>query len=335
LSAVTFALTVISSFYMAATAVVLALFIGPSCWVGVVGGLALSSPILYGFTSSFGGESAVSAGVRSSMGTGVGLWKSGLFTEGVQPFAKSSWIGFISGFIALLSARKHRKVALIAVVFWLLSLGMGPVYSLPLFSEIRFPYRFHAGTLVLLAYLVGLWIDDQTGEYTFFRSRLLLAPLIVLEGLILSPVEPVIPGSSGDVGDVHSMPVGSLVLDIPGPVAMEPNVRNPSRVRARHFLFGQTLMDTRTPWVPDFNSVGVTSVEHPDLSTIRQFDPLVSETVPEMIPELDWVDGVIIHPAELDGRAEHLQTLLISKGWRHQAGGFPEATLYVRPQVTP
>ena len=331
LSALFFGLTIISSFYMAATAMVLALFIGPRCWVGVAGGLLLSTPFLYGFSSSFMGDSSVAPEVRRSMGSSIGLWEPALFTEGIQPFAKSSWIGFTAGFLCLVSGIKHRRVAVVGIIFWLLSLGVGPVYSLPLFSEIRFPYRFHAGTLVVMAYLVGRWIDDLAPSSRLYGKHTFIAGLLILEGMVLGPVETIIPSASGDIDEVHNMTSGAIVLDIPGPVAMPPNVRNPSRVRARDFLFGQTLNGTRSPWIPDFNSIGIVSTEHPDLEIVRQLDPLVSGETPTSLPTLSWVDGIIIHPSQLGDRTETIEALLNASGWRHIEGEFPDSVLYTRP----
>jgi len=331
LSGVFFALTIVSSFYMAATAMVLAVFIGPRCWVGVALGLVLSSPVLYGFTSSFAGDSSVSPEVRSSMGTSISLWSPALFTDGIQPFAKTSWLGFTAGFLATISGLRYRRAAALGLLFWFLSFGIGPVYELPLFSELRFPYRFHAGTLIVMALLVGRWADTPKINSLRHLKGWILAAIIVVEGLLLGPIEPVIPGSPGDVDQVHSMEAGAIVLDIPGPVAMEPNVRNPSRIRAKHFLYGQTLTGTKSPWVPDFNSVGVVSAEHPELIAVRQFDPLVSDEMPTSLPSLDWVDGIILHPEELNGRADTIEQMLLESGWRQRFGEIPSPVLYTRP----
>ena len=47
------------------------------------------------------------------------------------------------------------------------------------------------------------------------------------------------------------------MLEVPGPVTLPPGVINPSRLRSRALLYFQTAHRQPSPWVPDFNSVGV------------------------------------------------------------------------------
>jgi len=59
---------------------------------------------------------------------------------------------------------------------------------------------------------------------------------------------------------------------------MPPGVENPSRKRAKNFLFDQTVHHQPSPWAPDFNSVGVTASQQ-TIQAFRSFDHLDPEFV--------------------------------------------------------
>jgi hypothetical protein len=160
--------------------------------------------------------------------------------------AITTWVGGLTLLAAAVCRKRWLWLVPIPIV---LSLGIGPWYELPILSEIRFPYRWHAATLALLALCAGITAD---------RSRLgwWLGPLIVTEGLLTSPIEPIIPGSEASVPAIYTQ-VSAPLLDIPGPVARPPGEINPSRPRARYLLYYQTFHGQPSPWIPDFNSVGV------------------------------------------------------------------------------
>ncbi|MCB9744852.1 MAG: hypothetical protein H6741_03985 [Alphaproteobacteria bacterium] len=310
-AALAFALTVMSSWYMAATACVVAALLGPRAWLSMAGGLALSYPALHGFLGAFSGRVALDPAVRAAMGTELSLSAPGLL-EGLNPFAKTSWVGLIAPALAALTLRERperwRGALLILGVCGLLSFGVGPWYSLPPFSGLRFPYRFHAGTLLALAWLAGHAAER-------WRHGGWLAGLIALEGLLLSPIEPILPGAPAEVDPVYAeLPEGRVLLDLPGPLAMPPGEVNLSRPRARWFLYAQTAHGRASPWVPDFNGVGVRAQD--GLDGARALDPLLGQAPPEALDLPESVDLVVVHRDQLRGRGELAHRLLTQEGWR-------------------
>jgi hypothetical protein len=203
--------------------------------------------------------------------------------------------------------RENRRVVLAVGLFFLLSLGWGPWYQWPPFSSIRFPYRFHAGTLVGLAYLAGLGAQR-------WRHGAWLAPLLVVEGLLLSPIEAWIPGAPAEVPPIYEG-LGGIVLDIPGPVAVPPGEINRSRVRARWFLYAQTRGGYQSPWIPDFNGVGVSQAEAAWLLPVRSLDPLSPLRPPTALEIPGTIDAIILHRGMLGDAEELTHSLLLADGW--------------------
>jgi len=314
-----FALTVVSSWYMAATACVLAVLIGPRAWAGAAIGLALASPALHGFLGAFPDRAPLDSATRVAMGSSFSIAAPGL-SEGLQPFAKTSWVGVLAPVTALLAVRRKLAVAGALLLLVVLSTGMGPHYEVPPFSSLRFPYRFHAGTLACLALLAGVTADR-------WRRGAWLAPLIALEGLLLSPIEPILPTAVAAVPALYA-DAGSVVLDVPGPVAMPPGTVNRSRPRARWFLYAQTAHDHATPWRPDFNAVGVPSAQD-GLDAVRALDPLTGLDAPTRLDLPTAIDSVMLHHRGLGRRLRTARTLLEAEGWvLHGRDG--ERTLYRR-----
>ncbi len=246
LAAVGLALCVLSSWYLGAVACLLAvlatLYDRRAAWS--LAGLALAAPGLLAFLSAFSGGAPLAPEIRAAMGAPLQVPSPGVL-PGLHPFAITAYTGFLlSG--AALGARK--RFVLLALIPAVLSLGWGPWYELPVLSALRFPYRWHLGTLAILALAAGHLADR-------WRWGHLLGPLIVVENLLLAPVEPILPGAPAEVPALYTQ-VDGPVLDIPGPVALPPGVVNLSRPRSQYFLYAQTLHGQPTPWAPDFNSVG-------------------------------------------------------------------------------
>ena len=105
------------------------------------------------------------------------------------------------------------------------------------------------------------------------------------------------------------------MLDIPGPIAMAPGIHNPSRPRARHFLYGQLAHGMGTPWAPDFNSIGTSAEEPTYLETVRGYDPHWPLHTDEALSIPQQVDFVVVHPQELGSRVRSLREALNSSGW--------------------
>lgn len=252
-SALLLALTVASSWYLGAAGCLLVALVAvgrrePRAVAVLLLGLAAASPLILGFLEAFPAGEPLPATIRRAMGAPLRIPVPGL-QAGVQPFALTAYVGWLLGGAALLAAREHRWVAGAVLVPAILSLGAGPWYELPVFEALRFPYRWHAATLALLALLAG-----RTAER--WRWGWLLGPAIAVEGVLLSPVEPVIPGASPDVPSLYEHVTGP-VLEVPGPVSLPPGEVNPSRLRSRALLYFQTGHGQPSPWVPDFNAVGV------------------------------------------------------------------------------
>jgi hypothetical protein len=199
----------------------------------------------------------------------------------------------------------------LAVIPGLLSLGIGPVYDLPVAELVRFPYRWHAATLVLLAPAVAITANR-------LRWGIFLGPLIALEGLLLSPVEPVIPGAEDSIPEYASRVTGP-VLNIPGPLAMPPGVTNRSRLRAKYLMHHQTAHGQPSAWTPDFNGVGTEPSPHAEsLQGFTRFDPLSSGTHPNPPPSPRdlGVETVVVHGRELGAKAtQSAIDFLEEDGW--------------------
>ena len=287
LAAPAFALVVLSSWYLGAVACLLALFLGRKAWPSALLGLLLATPFVWAFGLAFPESAAIPAEVRGLMGTELLPSLPGLVTD--NPFAKTSWVGLVAPALALLVVRERRLTACVLVLFWVLSLGVGPHFELPGLSSLRFPYRLHAGVLVVLAGLAGLGAQRWSwGAW--------LAPVLVLEGLLLSPVEPLIPGAPAGPHPIYEeLPEGPVLLDIPGPLAMPPGEINPSRPRARWFLYQQVFHGRRSPWIPDFNGVGVAAED--GLDAVRALDPHGPPSDEALVIEADLV---VVHELDLE-----------------------------------
>jgi len=276
LAAVPFAFTVMSSWYLGMVAVLLvslaALWDRRALWSLI--GLGLAWPALAQFVSAFPGTAPLQDGIRAAMGAQIGIPSPG-WNPGLNPFAINTYVGGVA-LVAALASRTRWVVA--AVVPAILSLGVGPIYDLPVAELVRFPYRWHAATLILLAPAVGITADR-------LRWGGIIAPLIVIEGLLLSPVEPVLPGAPADI-PAYVDHIDGPVLELPGPVAMPPGKVNRSRGRARYLMYHQTSHGQASPWVPDFNSVGVSPSSTAEiLGTLNGLDKLTGTAPPE---RMDW-----------------------------------------------
>jgi hypothetical protein len=307
LAAFAFGLTVISSWYMAASACLLAVLIPKKAWRSAGLGLLFALPVLWAFLHAFPERELLDPAVRRMMGSQIGTWTPGL-AEGINPFAKTSWIGFGVFALCASQALRHPRVVVACFVFWILSMGLPLVYELPLFSALRFPYRLHAGTLVLLAFLGAKAVQDR-------KWAPMAVGWVVLEGLALSPIEPILPHAPSTQPTVYQNIQGQVLLDIPGPFARAPGLHNPSRPRARWFLYGQLEHGMASPWAPDFNSVGIEKTENTDIAALRVLDPHWPGGLSEGLSIPQFVDHVVLHTRLLGQNAEMAHSFLLKDGW--------------------
>lgn len=309
---------VASSWYLAMVGVLLASGVALWRWrasasFGV--GLLLALPLLLAFTGAFSGGAPLPDEIRAAMGTQLTLASPGVL-EPLNPFAMTSWLGVLLPVLAAVSARRHPWLAVGAACFWLASLGQGPLYDLPVWRSVRFPYRLHAGTLLLLGVLAGHTVDGWSRRW---RLAVLLGPLLALEGLLLSPIEPVVPTAPvGAPAAYRAVPRDAVLLAMPGPLALPPGTPNPSRPRARYLLYGLGEAGLRSPWAFDFNSVGTAATEHPVLTAARSWDRKAD--LPRRPLEVDQlrdasIDFVALHERDLGQRAtDQLRRSLVEQG---------------------
>lgn len=271
--------------------------------VGVVGAI----PLLMAFGPMASGARPLPDSVRIAMGLQPLFQAPGWRAS--NPFALTTWMGLSAPLIALYAARRNPWLVAGVLVSVLLSSGWGPWYELPVLRSVRFPYRWHAGTLFLLAVLVA----RATSE----RPRLAwLALLPWLEGYLLSPIEPILPGSPAGVSRIYQQVRGPVLLDLPGPLAMPPGVMNPSRPRARYLLYAQLFHTADSPWVPDFNNVGG-SPRPAWLDGFAAWEPVLDNAGAPV--DLDGaraagVTQILVHERELHGEAVLLLDALKAEG---------------------
>jgi len=263
-------LTLLSSWYLGAAAMLLALLCAPWRPRALLSllGVGLALPALLAFHQAFPGLAPLDPAVRAAMGAPL-LPRAPGILPGLNPFALTTWVGLLAPALALAG---RRRLAMLALVPFVLSLGHGPWYALPGLELLRFPYRLHAATLAILALAAAAGADRWRAGW--------LAPLVVLEGLLLSPVEPLIPGADAAAPALYDQVNGPL-LEIPGPVAVPPGRINLSRPRARYLLYFQTHHGQPSPWVPDFNGVGVAQ-DSAWLAPFTGWDPLVRPGAPPL-----------------------------------------------------
>jgi hypothetical protein len=277
---VALALTALSSWYLGMATCLLAVLAMLKDWRASWSllGLVLVLPALYRFGGAFPGVAPLDPLVRAAMGASLHLSPPGIL-GGVNPFAMTTWIGVVAPLLAIAG---HPRLAALALVPLVLSLGRGPLYDLPVLELVRFPYRWHAATLAILALAAARTADRRGWSW--------LGPLVVVEGLLLSPIEPVLPGSDATIPALYSR-IDGPVLELPGPVGLPPGEVNPSRQRARYVLYHQSAHGQPSPWVPDFNSVGVEEGRAPWLPAFAACDVLLGNPVEECALDAATVDA--------------------------------------------
>ncbi|MSP55035.1 MAG: hypothetical protein EXR69_05440, partial [Myxococcales bacterium] len=318
MSALALWLCVLSSWYLGMVACAGAALWGfwrRGAWWSLLG-LVGAVPLLIAFASMATEAKPLLDDVRMAMGLQPVFQTPGWAQS--NPFAIATWVGAAAPLIAVgwaLSGRGgaragSRWLVAAAALGLVLSTGWGPWYALPVLRSVRFPYRWHAGTLFLLAVLVARAGSGWSGRWTW------LTLLPWLEGYLLSPVEPILPGSPSGVSAIYAKVRGPLLLDLPGPIALPPGVMNPSRPRARYLLYAQLFHPADSPWGLDFNSVG--GAKRPGwLDGFAAWEPTLDNSGAPVDIEgarAAGVSQILVHKRELRGEAPLLLAVLAEAG---------------------
>jgi len=316
-AALALALAVVASWYHGMVVCFLAVgwgFARRAAWASLLG-LLLTVPFLIGFAGAAGGASPLPDAIRRQMGSPLTWPDSALLTDvpGGNPFALTAWVGGLPAVLAALGLVRDRRRAgwaLAVAACAYMSLGWGPVYHLPVLEQVRFPYRWHAGTLFALAVLAGAAADHV--------NRKVLAVLVVVEGLVFSPIEPMLLGADPTVPALYDRVTGPILLDLPGPVAVPPGQVNRSRPRARYLLHHQLHHGAASPWAPDFNGIAATPAAE-WLASFASWDRLVggSPVPPDLAgARAAGVRQIMVHRRELGANAPPLEAALVAGGAR-------------------
>ncbi|MFH1467803.1 MAG: hypothetical protein ABIO70_25685 [Pseudomonadota bacterium] len=328
-AAAAFALVVASSWYLGLAGLMVAAARtreGPRAPLTALGGTLLALPLWFLFHGAFSAAAPLDPAVRVAMGTALTLPRPGLLS-GLNPFALTSYLGFVALGLFALGARRRPWLAAGAALCWLLSTGWGPWYALPGLAMVRFPYRLVVAALFLAAPIAGLAAQR-------WRYGAWLAAAIVAEGLLLSPVEPILPEAPAALPAPYAEVAPTVLLEVPGPVALPPGQVNPSRPRARYLLYYQAFHRAASPWRFDFNFVAP-SGQAPWLATWRALDPVEQVEAPVQPPSVAallaaGVGQVMLHPRELGGRAPLAREALREAGWERVAAD-DEQELWAAP----
>ena len=174
-------------------------------------------------------------------------------------------------------------------------LSMGFCHELPIFNLMRFPYRWHLTTLVVLCALLAPLI----------KNRMWIGWLIFVEQMLLSPLSPMLPYSKTTVPDLYDS-VDRPLLHIPGPYAQPAGQRNSSRRRAAEFLLAQVQHKQPLLNRGDFNGL-----ESNSDNWWLSWDPL-SDHPPTQITRAQLTENtlILVHKGWLGKRTEDLETQL-------------------------
>ena len=234
----TFALCCISNWYFGACICVMTVILGfkhqEIRWSFL--GLFLVAPFLWMFLEAWQDMTTVQADVRQSMSIS---WQG--FLPNFSPhstFAKNNYISWI--LLILLLQFRNKNTWFIAIPI-LLSLNI--LGSLPLFEHVRFPYRFHAITLICAGCLVAPHIKKTWLVYAIFVEQCLFGRMA-----FQIPTQPTSPHAS------YTM-VDGPILHVPGTFSMPAGQPNPSRKRYQEILLAQIQHQQPLINKGDFNSL--------------------------------------------------------------------------------
>ena len=165
------------------------------------------------------------------------------FLTDVTPFAITTYIGWIP---LLLLAHLRKRTSLWILVPLGLSQGWPFLYELPILELLRFPYRWHLATLVLIGLILG--------QSNVVQKIPWLPYALLLENLALSPIPLLLPTSPSQF-PAYTTLIDGPVLELPGPLSRPPGQINLSRPRNKYILYHQIQHRQPSAWTLDFNGL--------------------------------------------------------------------------------
>jgi hypothetical protein len=209
-------------------------------------GLILCIPFVSMFLESAGQMIQIPSDIRQKMGFQWGVPTPNLLSDN-NPFAITTYLGWITIIAAFTSQKKYLWFALIPFI---LSIGWPFLYNFPILEWIRFPYRWHIATLIFLG-LAG-------GTAQIITKYKWIPYLLLLENILLSPIDFILPSSSSEY-PAYVSKINGPILELPGPLYRLPGDINPSRPRNKRILYYQTKHQQPSGWSLDFNGLQETS----------------------------------------------------------------------------
>jgi hypothetical protein len=266
--AFTLAICILTSWYLGAVACLLTLILATKRKEILYSllGVAISSPAIWMFVHTHPSMGGIPVDIREAMSAEFGL-STPNFLSKINPFAKNNYIGW-----CILLAISRSRYTLWALIPLGLSFGLGS--ELPVLSSVRFPYRWHLATMVLLGFALADFLQKKNWTW--------LPTLILCEGLLLSGVDFFIPSATAQNPEIYRM-VNQPILDVPGPLSLPAGTPNLSRYRASYLLYAQLTHKQPSLWAQDFN--GINDVQK-QWENWRSWDPLLKIT-PKPITKSD------------------------------------------------
>lgn len=264
-------------------------------------GVAVAAPAIWTFVHAHPTMGAIPLDVRESMSAQWGISTPNFLTKS-NPFAKNNYIGWCA-LVAVMEWR-YARWALIPLA---LSFGIGA--DLPLLSLVRFPYRWHLATMVLIGFAIAQLLERKNWWWFPF--------LIVFEFLVLSKIDLFIPTAPAESPTIYQH-LDRPVLDIPGPLSLPAGTANPSRERAHYLLYAQLYHKQPSLWPQDFNTLHTPT---PSFQHWQTWDPILKkDRIPLTLSDRAIIEkmrgSVVIHHKKLkEKEGEKLKKILLDAGF--------------------
>ena len=242
--AVGFFLTITASWYLAAVACLLLLFVirQEKAMYSIIG-LLVASPFIWSFLSAFPEHSPIAIQIRQAHAISLS-WPSPFWLK-AQPalFGQSAYISVLLLFLVLQHRRWHSLFLLIPIM---LGAALPILSDLPVLSAIRFPYRWQLGTTVLAVMLLRKAFQNPISPFLIVG--------LAAELILAAPFSPILPSTPLKKSELAKH-IDAPVLNLPNLLHRPPGEYNPSKKRAvaiysAQFEHAQPIMAT-----PGFNGL--------------------------------------------------------------------------------